>query len=241
MRNYEGALMLYLLNMKKDKIKTNLFYGFFRRSFLYPFYEDLKEKFLKRSIRHVVLENKKAIIFMIPKNANRSLKKFFQNFGNLSEKYPLKKKNLKDYLKVVFVRNPYDRLVSAYNDKIKKPASSGVLASQKELYEDMPFSEFAESIFCKKVKYLDKHFRPQTFWLLDKEGNLIPDFIGKVENLKEDLEGACRKIGIKNNPPLPHINKSKRDKDYRKYYDKKTKRLVEKKYAKDIKFFDYKF
>ncbi len=49
-----------------------------------------------------------------------------------------------------------------------------------------------------------------------------------------------KKIGAKNYE-LSHKRKSNRKKDYREYYNKETKKLIEKRYKKDIELFDYKF
>ncbi len=78
----------------------------------------------------------------------------------------------------------------------------------------------------------------QTSCLVDENGKLLVDFVGKFENLDEDFRSICQKVGI--SARLPHINKSKRT-DYRDYYDSETRDLTAQLYAEDIERFGYTF
>ncbi|NJL76460.1 MAG: sulfotransferase family protein [Saprospiraceae bacterium] len=67
---------------------------------------------------------------------------------------------------------------------------------------------------------------------------MIVDFVGKYENLANDFEHIKKKIGI--NDSLNHLNKSRDNRDYLKYYNPETIDLVWEAYQEDITLFDYK-
>lgn len=134
-----------------------------------------------------------------------------------------------------FVRNPWDRAVSSwkYGDYWGN--------------WDMNFVDF-----CRNLKNLEinpkngeakngllLHACEQHPFLISENKNLKADFIGKFENLQEDFNTICDKIGIPQQQ-LPYKNKTNH-KHYTEYYDDETKSIVSERYATDIEYFNYKF
>ena len=128
--------------------------------------------------------------------------------------------------KFTFVRNPWDWQVSLYHYILENPENHG--------YEEtMKMGSFRNFVFSR-----EKLSFTQTSCLVDESGNLLVDFVGKFENLDQDFQSICRKVGIA--ACLPHINKTKRTR-YQGYYDAETRDLTARLYAEDIERFGYTF
>jgi chondroitin 4-sulfotransferase 11 len=144
--------------------------------------------------------------------------------------------NSADYFTFCFVRNPWDRMLSLYN-QLRKPIRPDTWESRKTAHDLSNRYSFTD--FLKKLDHKDfDGYAQSNFYLIGGNGNLL-DFIGRFENLQEDFDIICDKIGIPRQE-LPHKNKSKH-KHYTEYYDDETKQIVAEKYAKDIEYFGYKF
>tara|TARA_B100001094_G_C18191150_1_gene807320 strand:- start:244 stop:1383 length:1140 start_codon:yes stop_codon:yes gene_type:complete len=137
----------------------------------------------------------------------------------------------------VFVRNPWDRLLSTWKDKVKQQWSNEYPKEYRhwrikffEQYKDKDFNFFVKNIIPSK----NRHTEVQSN-LFDPDVN----FVGRFENLQKGFNIICDKIGIPKQK-LPHKNKSQH-KHYTEYYDEETKEIVAEKYAKDIEYFGYKF
>jgi len=144
---------------------------------------------------------------------------------------------LKKYFTFTFVRNPWDRMVSYYKFRLKR--------SYSMFDHGGSFREWIMFLCSDDVQKIKGHrphvlaIKSQYQFLVSKSNEISLDFIGKFENLQQDFDIICDKIGIPQQK-LPHKNKSKH-KHYTEYYDDETKQIVAEKYAKDIEYFDYKF
>jgi hypothetical protein len=188
----------------------------------------------------------KFIFLHIPKTAGLSIIKILDKY-NPDEIYyyshprirkynKVKNKNL-NYFVFTFVRNPFSRILSAFN-YLK---NGGVNIQDRRIRNRYKLDEIDFKTFVKNNIKNDSintdHFKPQLHYL-DYDVKKI-NFIGKFENLHEDFNTICDKIGIPRQE-LPHKNKSKH-KHYTEYYDDETREIVAEKYAMDIEYFDYRF
>lgn len=144
-----------------------------------------------------------------------------------------------DYFKFSFVRNPWDRMVSM----LRYGSFYGLsLGSRGEICTDAYFNKF------KKIEYDYRFFNENQFEDLEEKHNSVymnilgeeMNFIGKFENLQEDLDLVCDLIKIKNNK-LKHLEKSQMRLPYQQYYNNFNKSIISKKYEIDIKKFNYSF
>lgn len=149
------------------------------------------------------------------------------------------------YFKFGFVRNPFDRLVSAW-----KMFSEGIEDTgwkiPLDLKPGMTLSEFLEIVTDDSIGYgesrragkirIRNHTLPQThkFYSID-----VADFVGRFENFSADVTWVFEKLGIAKPPPQPrHVSKRG---PYRQYFDDSTRTIAAGFYAADLQQFGYEF
>lgn len=132
------------------------------------------------------------------------------------------------YFKFAFVRNPFDRFVSYCAFMTRNQGS----------FEQDPRGVMHEILFgLRPLQHI--LFRPQHELLVDAEGRLLADFVGRVEDMQASYDEACDRIGI-GREQLGQVNNSRRG-DYRQYYDPQLVAGVEALYQRDIEMFGYRF
>jgi hypothetical protein len=128
----------------------------------------------------IVIASKKLVYWPVPKNACTTLKKYFATLEGLTYSdnesvhgaaFRYTEHVLPDYLNFAYCRNPYNRLVSLYKQKIlPKPINDSlhingvqriVFARHMDMFRGgMSFPEFVDSI-CR-ITDPDPHFDLQT-------------------------------------------------------------------------------
>ena len=132
----------------------------------------------------------------------------------------------RNYFKFAVVREPFDRFVSAcamFNRRNSSYAGSEVAFMRKALVADS----------------LRQHFlmRPQAEMLVDEQGRLGMDFVGRYENLAGAWSEICASIGIAE-IPLPH-SAATRHGTFDSYGDDDLKAQVAHFYRRDFELFGY--
>jgi hypothetical protein len=150
-----------------------------------------------------------------------------------------------------FVRNPWARALSSYEDC-------------PELHEFVPnFHTYIDILYkhrhiFKNKKYIRWsglqipeipigriHFWPAHLCLQNEQGHVSVDFIGKLENINQDMKHVCKILEVNYTKPL-HINqrKGKRNRKnthYKDIYDDTLINKVGEIYGKDVEMFNYTY
>jgi chondroitin 4-sulfotransferase 11 len=210
--------------------------------------------------QNIVLHQIKAIYIPISKVATTSVKTAIAAVlgveGNVhfEAKWPhVSKRRIRikfpDYYVFSFVRNPWDRVLSCYLSKLTHPDDNshgfrnGVEFNfwkyGDRFYAGMSFADFVHEIADIPDPDADIHFASQYLHLTDEHGNLLADFIGKFETLRQDLAQVCDQLSM---PPiiLPELNKTKHA-HYSQYFIPETSDLLASRYEQDIALFGYQF
>jgi len=147
----------------------------------------------------------------------------------------------RSYFKFTVVRNPWDRLVSAYcflkdggiNERNRLWAEANLAG-----YEN--FGAFVHDWVNPKNIQSSHHFTPQCDFICIEKNRPAVDFIGRHERLAEDFARICERLNVK--ATLQAWNKGQsRARDYREYYTPETRRIVAEVYADDIELLGYEF
>ena len=163
---------------------------------------------------------------------------------------------LKNYFTFLFVRDPMERLLSAYKDKflrenksfhralgrrIVKQYRRNATRQALETGSDVTFSEFANFV-VDSHRFPDEHWAP--FDKLCHPCAVNYDFIGRHEELTEDAPYLVKKAGIDDRVSFPPFHPSNTTADMLHYYSQIPKRKIfqiAKLYESDYEMFGYPF
>jgi hypothetical protein len=142
------------------------------------------------------------------------------------------------YFSFSFVRNPYTRVLSAYEFLRKGGINEDNRKfSEKYLKNCKNFEDFIHNFIDKKEIINYCHFRPQHHYVCSSSGRVLVDMVGKTENLESDFEKVCDRIGV--SKALSHSNKTRYSKNYESRYTKECIKKINRIYAKDFSYFGY--
>lgn len=147
-------------------------------------------------------------------------RKYYNHMSAFEIRARAGRKIFDSYFKFCFERNPWDKAVSVFfweKDRLNVPQD---------------FETFVQ------VRRL-----PSRFDLYTIGGKLAVDLVGQFETLEADLRRALQHVGIKEPPSLPRAKSAfrPRDRDYRDYYTETSRRVVAKKFEREIEMFGYVF
>ncbi len=167
------------------------------------------------------LENKQEVLNLPPKLFHAYVDhnlSFFANYLHQRETAMALLDN-PDYFKFAIVRNPWDRLTSAYLNKFVKPIDnyqSRYPGKQEveEHYQEknlqveysrgITFKEFIEYLLTHQNDEIDGHWQPQSMFINQNQF----DYLGRIETLGTDFAAIVQRIGVE--ADLGWANRSKR-------------------------------
>ncbi len=198
-----------------------------------------------------LVKQPKCVFVHIPKTGGNSIRNVFFNgqyegpwFGDrLPDEWC-------GVFKFGFVRNPFDRVVSAW-----KMFTEGTIGSEWRLPDDVDTELTLEDVLnigldpaapfghprYNQIKptgrsRLKNHILPQSH---PYHGLQFVDYVGRFENLQADFDYVASRLGMSDSQ-LPMSNWTERE-HYHEYFDDHLRRLAEKLYADDLDQFGYQF
>lgn len=220
---------------------------------------------------HLVFQSQKVIYCFAPKVASTQWKKqlcalnednqtctngLVDKFKRLNQYNPQEAlQMLNNYFTFLFVRDPLERLLSAYRDKflkenkifhrnigtkIMKYSRLNATKDDLETGRGVTFAEFTNYIV--ETQHLDEHWRP-----LDQLCHpcaINYDFIGHYESLSKDARYLLRKADIDDRLSFPPFHASNTTAELLDYYSKIPNQRISqlaKIYESDFEMFGYSF
>ena len=184
------------------------------------------------------------IFVHIPKAAGNSVTRALFGCGvghkSIYEYREIFGEDFRDYFKFTVVRNPFSRVVSAY--EFLKQGGHAAWPNDEHYGDEVlikydGFESFVLEELSQAVEER-KHFRPQWKFLMIG-GELAVDYVARLETLQEDFKHVCDRLGV--DRKLPHRNKTGADRPpLASYYERDAVAdTVRTLYADDFSLLDY--
>ena len=208
-----------------------------------------------------VSTSKQFIYFVIPKCGSATVRNSIKQYtdikrlpGHFCEHFTIKRflrskyaPLINTYFKFTFVRNPYDRIYSAFiqdkfaadNYPVWKEVKKGIILDAEEDFNQYFQKYVATSDIVNDWRWIN--FTPMHAFSHFK-GYYLLNWFGRTENLENDLYHLSDRLDLEigeienKNVRSPIVRELK----YVDKYDKKTIQLVNKIYRFDFEFFNYK-
>jgi len=214
-------------------------------AFMGQYQRHLFKKLITDKLRYSTAFDSKACIFVhIPKTAGISICKGLFSvdaIGHMPLYYyqtALGKEKYSRYFKFAFVRNPWDRVYSAYSYLRK-----GGLSTEDQVWKDTlsrytDFNDFVTRWLDEDNILLSLHFMPQTHFIKNAQGVIDLDFLGRFETLAQDYETVRSRLG---GTPIATHNATATNISYIEAYSQKAIDIVAQVYQRDIELLGYQF
>lgn len=200
-------------------------------------------------------ENLKLLYYEIPKNASSSLKttlfslehkmkydsaySMFMDYRRWQKTFPTMVVTWdslisSDFFKFMFLRNPWERLLSGY-------LNTGWSFHFKNVTFEQFIESLTERIATPASDILNNHYKPLSYFVPVSGSSYFVDFVGKVENFHEDFSTILSACKLKLDTSLILRKNNSKHADYQSYYTSRTRKIIENIYGDEIELGKYTF
>lgn len=144
--------------------------------------------------------------------------------------------------KFAFVRNPYDRLNSAYRYYLNggNRVSDGDMADLIRKYSNL--DDFVTNGLCEQAFKYHSHFIPQSHYVTELNGRIMVDFVGRYERIDDDFDFIRKTLGIRRSLPILNMGPDAVSSTFRAAYrGSQAIDMVASIYKQDMRLFGYSF
>ena len=245
---------------------------------------DLSKRQLENLLQHIIVDRKNKLLYCyIPKVASSNMKRLILTLQNYTDdsnaiKYfdqrgfeflsdvPTKERGeiLKAFFKFLFVRNPLDRILSAYRNKFEKYNTQFQVRHGREIVRryrsprfletanvkgnDVTFQEFARYLIDKGNAFEDMNEHWMPMYELCQPCYIKYDFVGSFEHLGLDTTALLAKLRALRAIKFPRkqsaYGRPLDENEIARYYRNLTAdeySELHSRYINDFKCFSYKF
>lgn len=194
------------------------------------------------------MKESQSVFIHIPKTGGKSIVTslykigIHENFGHASApfyKSVFGTRLFDRFFKFAIVRNPYDRLYSAF--RFQKQGGFD-LNMDRQLHAEfghLDFESFVKTWLPNQDIEKYTVFRPQYRFVCDVDNKVMLDQVCYFENLQEEYADLQHRLNFGEN--LSYINISQNSRSYLEIYDEEMKKIIEDLYRTDLDIFGYTF
>lgn len=167
--------------------------------------------------------------------------------GNAKKIFEQKGWDWEDYSVFCFVRNPYDRVVSAYKRRWKETygwhSTGRPVRDIRSFLRDILLGPISFEEFVRENSPEEGYTISIYNFTHDNKNRCMVDDVLKFENLPNNLiDYANENLGVRlNRSKIGHYHKSDRNKNYKCFYTDETKEIIRNQYKMELEEFGYEF
>lgn len=151
--------------------------------------------------------------------------------------------NYRASYKFCVIRNPWERMVSLYEHRLRKiDRTTNGVPRNSEADKKLLRKGFAPWLLkTKNLSDVVLTKMPQVEWIRDSEGNVVCDRIVNIQSYDVEIREISEELKLPQ-VEMNRVNVSSKDSSkYASYYNRATRKHVEKYFAEDIDLFKFSF